>query len=264
MPSARRRRRAGPPGDLRARNEARAGLLKEFQRKQVQFAIVVDEYGGTAGPRHHRGSARGDRRRDPRRVRRRDRARRRRGQRLVRVQRQGQHRRDPRAAGRRDRAGRVRDRRRLRADPRRAVPAVGETFELDGCRGSPRRRAPPHSQVRFRRVARPAAEEAACTRSPAVPRLAGSAATCSARHAARRRARAVTFKCHAPRRLRLARRPAQRRQVHAAQRHRRRQGRHRLRQAADDAERGSSASRTTPTGRSCSSTRRASTGRCTA
>ena len=37
------------------------------------MAIVVDEYGGTAGPRDRRGPARGDRRRDPRRVRRRER-----------------------------------------------------------------------------------------------------------------------------------------------------------------------------------------------
>jgi CBS domain containing-hemolysin-like protein len=27
-------------------------LLKEMQRRQAQMAIVVDEYGGTAGPRH--------------------------------------------------------------------------------------------------------------------------------------------------------------------------------------------------------------------
>ena len=44
-------------------------LLREMQRDQSHFAIVVDEYGGTAGPGHHRGHPRGDRRRDRRRVR---------------------------------------------------------------------------------------------------------------------------------------------------------------------------------------------------
>ena len=43
-----------------------AELLKEFQSRQVQSAIVVDEYGGTAGARDDRGPARGDRRRNPR------------------------------------------------------------------------------------------------------------------------------------------------------------------------------------------------------
>ena len=46
-------------------------LLHELQRRKVHLAIVLDEYGGTAGPRHDRGPARGDRRRDPGRVRRR-------------------------------------------------------------------------------------------------------------------------------------------------------------------------------------------------
>ena len=44
-------------------------LLREMQRDQTHFAVVVDEYGGTAGPGHHRGHPRGDRRRDRRRVR---------------------------------------------------------------------------------------------------------------------------------------------------------------------------------------------------
>ena len=47
-----------------------AELLKEFQKKQVQSAIVHDEYGGYGGSCHDRGPARGDRGRDPRRVRR--------------------------------------------------------------------------------------------------------------------------------------------------------------------------------------------------
>ena len=56
-------------------------LLREFQRNRLQMAIVVDEYGGTAGSGHARGPDRGDRRRDPRRVRRRSRAGGRRGRR---------------------------------------------------------------------------------------------------------------------------------------------------------------------------------------
>ena len=47
-------------------------LLREMQRDRTHFAIVVDEYGGTAGHRDHRGHPRGDRRGDHRRVRRRD------------------------------------------------------------------------------------------------------------------------------------------------------------------------------------------------
>ena len=44
-------------------------LLREMQRDQSHFAVVVDEYGGTAGPGHDRGHHRGDRGRDRRRVR---------------------------------------------------------------------------------------------------------------------------------------------------------------------------------------------------
>ena len=37
-------------------------LLREMQASQVHLAIVVDEFGGTAGLVHHRGPARGARR----------------------------------------------------------------------------------------------------------------------------------------------------------------------------------------------------------
>ena len=39
-----------------------AELLREMQKQKFHMAIVVDEYGGTAGPRHDGRPARGDRR----------------------------------------------------------------------------------------------------------------------------------------------------------------------------------------------------------
>ena len=45
-------------------------VLADFKRQKEHMAIVLDEYGGTAGTRDDGGSARGDRRRDPRRIRR--------------------------------------------------------------------------------------------------------------------------------------------------------------------------------------------------
>ena len=53
-------------------------VLADFKRLKEHMAVVLDEYGGTAGHRDDGGPARGDRRRDPRRVRRAGAARRRR------------------------------------------------------------------------------------------------------------------------------------------------------------------------------------------
>ena len=41
--------RARAAGPLRARDQTGAGLLPEMQAEQFHMAIVVDEYGGTAG-----------------------------------------------------------------------------------------------------------------------------------------------------------------------------------------------------------------------
>ena len=183
-----------------------AELLKEFQRKQVQIAIVVDEYGGTAGLvtiedllEEIVGEIRDD-------ARRRDRAGRRRGngsfvfsakvsidevrERLdVEIEPEG-----------------IRDRRRLRADARR--PRAGGRRDV--------------------RARRPVVEVLEAERRR-IHKVRFGAKPC------RSNARAC-WPARPARRLRLAHRPAQRRQVHAPQPHRRREGRHRLRQAADDAQ----------------------------
>ena len=44
-------------------------LLREMQARRTHMAVVIDEYGGTAGAGHDRGRPRGDRRRDHGRVR---------------------------------------------------------------------------------------------------------------------------------------------------------------------------------------------------
>ena len=179
-----------------------ADLLKEFQRAQVQMAIVVDEYGGTAGLATHGGPPRGDRRGDSRRVRRRGRADRGRGGRRVRLQRQGQHRPRQRAARRAHRARGLRDRRRVPAD-------------------APRPRARGGRDVRHRRAERRGARG----RAPADPQ--GPLPPAASRSSRRRPDGAH--------RIRLLHRPAQRREVHPAQPGRGREARDRLRQAPDDA-----------------------------
>ena len=47
-------------------------LLRQLRRRRMHMAVLVDEFGGTAGIVDHGGPAGGDRRRDPRRVRRGD------------------------------------------------------------------------------------------------------------------------------------------------------------------------------------------------
>ena len=165
-------------------------LLKEFQR---QPDADGDRRGrvrrhGRAGD--DRGSARGDRRRDPRRVRRRGGADRRRRRRPLRLQREGRHRRGASgSASTIEREGFETVGGYLLSQLGR-VPAVGEAFEVDGLAVEvlevERRRI---HKVRMRRLPQPEPQ-------------------------------ATQYRCEG--RLRLAHRPSQRRQVHAAQSPRRR------------------------------------------
>ena len=115
-------------------------LLSEMQAMRQHIAVVVDEYGGTAGPDHHRGRARGDRRRDHRRVRPRggrgrDAGRRRRPGLLALPGRR------PRRALR-HRRGRRRRRQRRRADgqaPRPGAHPRAPRSRCTGCASRPRR-----------------------------------------------------------------------------------------------------------------------------
>ena len=114
-------------------------LLREMQRDQTHFAVVVDEYGGTAGPGHHRGHPRGDRRRDHRRVR--PRGPRGRGprRRPDAGRRHAARRRPRRAVRRRPRGGRGRHRRRADRQDHRA--GADPRLDLRGGRVAPDRRA---------------------------------------------------------------------------------------------------------------------------
>ena len=175
-------------------------LLKEFQRKQVQMAIVVDEYGGTAG--------------------------------LVTIEDLLE-----------EIVGEIRDEDDVEAEPiveegngsyvfsakvsfdefreRLDLEVEPEGFETVG--GYILRAAGP----RARRSARPSSWTACSSKSS---RPSGGASTRSA---------SASRPPPGPpdaRRLRLHHRPAQRRQVHAAEPDHRREDRHRLRQAADDAD----------------------------
>ncbi len=206
-------------------------VLREFQQKRFQLAIVVDEYGGTAGlvtvedvVEELVGEIRDeyDSEAEP-------------------IVREGDDCYVFSAKVAIERAGRSARRSKSRTANSRPsaatccrasgrVPAVGERFTFDGLDveilEAERRRI---HKVRLRRTARPRARSA--------PNEVG---------------------------IRRPRRPAERGQVDPAQPLRRREGRDRLRQAADDAPPHRGRPQCRPRARSSSSTRRASTSRCTA
>ena len=199
------RAQAAAAGVLRARDQARLGPAEGVPAPAGAVGRRRRRVRRHRGPGHARGPARGDRRRDSRRVRRRGRAGARRRQRRVRLQRQGGHRRAGRAARRR--------RSRATASARSAATC---------CRTS----------AACRRWARPSRSAACASRCSKPSGGAWDACACSA-WPRRRRPRPPESRREG--RVRLAGRPAQRRQVHAAQSPRRHQAGDRLRQAADHA-----------------------------
>lgn len=142
-------------------------LLRRLRHEQP-IAVVVDEYGGTAGCRHPGGHHRGARRRGPRRARRR-------GRRPPRADRRPRRGRQP-GVGRRgqlpgahpapERPGRarrtLRDRRRARRKPAGPHPRPGDRAELPGWRISVRQVGHNRAErVRFTRAADPLPDRAA-------------------------------------------------------------------------------------------------------
>ena len=210
-------------------------LLKQFQRQQTQIAIVVDEYGGTAG--------------------------------LVTIEDLLE-----------EIVGEIRDEYDVESEP--IVDEGGGRFVFNGKVDIDEVDAAPQRADRARRVRDASAAicwrtSAGCRRSASSSSStactsrcstssAGGSTRCGSRGGSRTRRRPRQGSTSDESRLRLARRPAECRQVHAAQPPGRHQARHRLRQAADDADADSRRQELSRTRRSCSSTRRASTGRCTA
>ena len=217
-----RGRRCSCPESMKAET-----LLQQMQRDAIHVCLVVDEYGGIAGPRHAGGPHRGARRRDRRRIR----------PRADEV--------DELGAGR------------YRVSARLPVDEVGDLFgiELDdedvdsvgGLLGKALGRVPqPGAAAEYSRPRpdRRSAPRAAAGASNRVRRArtsrcidAQAAFEADKNRRRERRMSATTSSRRLPGRIRDVRRTAERRQVDAHERAGGREGRHHEQQAADDAAR---------------------------
>ena len=145
-PGASRHDAADAAGALRARDQARVRAAEGVPAPQVQMAIVVDEYGGTAGLVTSRTCSRRSSARSAT-IRRRSRARSSTRATALRLQRQGHVDEVARSAGRRHRGRRLRDRRRLPAvAPRRGAAGRRDVRDRRARGRGARGRAPPHHQ----------------------------------------------------------------------------------------------------------------------